>query len=191
MRLSLIFVMFFTWPRVNVATCWYQTRSVKYNSKKVAKLLLSVCYRIFTSRLLLHYFYELTKSLWATVYVPFKLQLRSSSRDECVVPSQIEFVCVRTCAFVRLSTLMSCFVFAKVEDRDGIWSIYLESGITGHCLLCKLMQADGGRDGRSQSRFHRRMCVENIALSVVSAGSFVAKCHVKWIKCFQKKGNLS
>lgn len=44
------------------------------------------------------------------VYVPFKLQLKSSSRDECAVSCQSECVCRCVCVSV---CVLSCSVSAK------------------------------------------------------------------------------
>ena len=62
----------------------------------------------------------------------------SSSRDECAVSSQSECVYVSVCACVCVCV-----------GSDGIRSIDLESGITGHCLT---VQADVGTVLSSQQR---------------------------------------
>lgn len=70
----------------------------------------------------------------------------SSSRDECAVSGQSE--CVYASARARMCVCMCVcltertpvmFCFCQSDGRDGIRSIYLESGITGHCLT---VQAD-------------------------------------------------
>lgn len=74
------------------------------------------------------------------VYMPFKLQLVSSSREECAVSGQNECVCKHVCVCVcpaEHAPVMFCF--CQSDSGDGIRSIYLESGITGHCLT---VQAD-------------------------------------------------
>ena len=113
-------------------------------------------------------------------FVPFKLQLMSSSRDECAVILS-EWVCMQVCVCVcptEHAPVMFCF--CQSDNRDGITSIYLESGITGHCLTVQadVLYSPHGRRWRREGWKLRDVC-QTQALTVVWAGVYVAKGHLK------------
>lgn len=70
------------------------------------------------------------------------------------------------------------FRFCPSDCRDGIASIYHESGISGHCLTvqmyCTLLTGDG-KDGRGAGEAARGVFCRKKAATVERAGGFVAK----------------
>ena len=58
-------------------------------------------------------------------------------------------VCVCVCPTERAPVM---FCFCQSDSRDGIRSIYLESGITGHCLTVQAGEDKDERDGKGQHR---------------------------------------
>lgn len=126
----------------------------------------------FTSCPFKHYCNSLTECLWAMVYVPFKLQLLFSSRDECVC----EHVCM--CPTERTPIM---FCFCQNGCRDGIRSVYHELGKLRHCLTMQTNAPQSQertktrRTGRKASAL--RDALGRKALTVLCGNSYVAKGH--------------
>ena len=81
----------------------------------------------------------------------------SSSRDDCAASCPNECLCRHVCVCVCVCVCPTertpvMFCFCQSDSRDGIRSIYLESGITGHCLTVQAGEDKDKRDGKMQHR---------------------------------------